>query len=536
MAKKAFDKFINGRSNAAKKEDIRKAKRSAKKEIAEGIIRTKQLKRAAKAEAKEVRKAGGVPTKGGYKGTHQTDESAPAGRPKPRPSAPPSEGRKTAGYKPTKGRKPAEGRKPTEGRKPSDNRKPAAGSRKAYDRKQPDERKPREDRAQPEDRKTHEDRAQPRNPSEARQPLEARQPAEARKFFAPGKPRAGEPPAKVVPHTVAALHPTEDQSTEVPRPIEARKVTGRRRPVEARRPPEARDTAQTPPPADTRKPAETRKPADTPKTAEGRPAPGAERRAPADTRRAPAKPAGPQMPLNKYIAHGGISSRREAADIVKSGVVKVNGKVVTDPGFKIFDKDEVKVNGKKVVPTGNLVYILLNKPKDFITTSNDPEGRKTVLDLVRKATDERIFPIGRLDRNTTGVLLLTNDGELTQKLAHPAYEVKKVYEVRLDKDLTKKDFDQIISGVTLEDGLISPDALAYADAHDKSIVGIEIHSGKNRIVRRIFEHLGYTVKNLDRVMYAGLTKKNVDRGRWRFLSEKEVRLLKYLNTSFTRKK
>jgi len=194
------------------------------------------------------------------------------------------------------------------------------------------------------------------------------------------------------------------------------------------------------------------------------------------------------------------------------------------------------VNGKKIVPSANLVYLLLNKPKDFITTSSDPEGRRTVLDLVRKATDERIFPIGRLDRNTTGVLLLTNDGELAQKLAHPAYEVKKVYEVKLDKDLTKKDFEQIMGGLDLEDGRVTPDALAYADAHDKSVVGIEIHSGKNRIVRRLFEHLGYTVKNLDRVMYAGLTKKNVDRGRWRFLTEKEVRLLKFLNTSFTRKK
>ena len=238
------------------------------------------------------------------------------------------------------------------------------------------------------------------------------------------------------------------------------------------------------------------------------------------------------MPLNKYIAHGGISSRREAAILVKDGAVTVNGAVVTEPGYKVLETDEVRVNNKKITPSVNLVYVLLNKPKDVITTSNDPEGRKTVMDLVRKATTERIFPVGRLDRNTTGVLLLTNDGELSQKLAHPAFQVKKIYEIRLDKDLTKKDFDTIISGVELEDGIISPDALAYADSKDKSIIGIEIHSGKNRIVRRIFEHLGYNVKNLDRVLYAGLTKKNVDRGRWRFLNEKEVRILKYLNASY----
>ena len=209
--------------------------------------------------------------------------------------------------------------------------------------------------------------------------------------------------------------------------------------------------------------------------------------------------------------------------------------MVTEPGHKIADTDEVSINGKKVVPSRNLVYILLNKPKDVITTASDPEGRRTVLDLVASATNERIYPVGRLDRNTTGVLLLTNDGELAQKLSHPAFQIRKIYEIRLDRELTKKDFDTILSGVELEDGVITPDALAYADSKDKSIVGIEIHSGKNRIVRRIFEHLDYKVKNLDRVLYAGLSKKNVDRGRWRFLNEKEVRILKYLNASFTPK-
>ena len=177
------------------------------------------------------------------------------------------------------------------------------------------------------------------------------------------------------------------------------------------------------------------------------------------------------------------------------------------------------------------MYILLYKPKDFLTTTEDPEGRKTVMDIIKTATTERVYPIGRLDRNTTGVLLLTNDGELAQKLSHPSYEVKKIYEVRLDKPLLKKDFDKIVAGVQLEDGFVAPDVLAYADSTDKSIIGIEIHSGKNRIVRRIFEHVGYDVRNLDRVMYANLTKKNVERGKWRFLQEKEVRLLKYLNAS-----
>lgn len=242
------------------------------------------------------------------------------------------------------------------------------------------------------------------------------------------------------------------------------------------------------------------------------------------------------IPLNKFIAHSGVTSRRDAAGIVKSGLVVVNGKVITEPGFKVTPQDEVKVNGKQITIRKNMVYILINKPKDFITTTEDPQGRKTVLDIIKHATTERVYPVGRLDRNTTGVLLLTNDGELAQKLMHPSYMVKKIYEVKLDKPLVKKDFEAIMNGITLEDGFIAPDVLAYADSKDKSVIGIEIHSGRNRIVRRIFEHLGYDVRNLDRVMYANLTKKNVDRGKWRFLNEKEVRLLKYLNSSYTKNK
>lgn len=238
---------------------------------------------------------------------------------------------------------------------------------------------------------------------------------------------------------------------------------------------------------------------------------------------------GSSMPLNKYLAHCGVCSRRDAVALIAAEKVKVNGKIVTEPGYKVQHTDEVIFNGKKLFVTKNLVYILLNKPKDYITTTDDPQGRKTVLQLIQHATAERVYPIGRLDRNTSGVLLLTNDGDLTQKLSHPSYEIKKIYEAKLDKPLVKADFDKILKGLKLEDGLIQVDSLAYADSKDKSIIGIEIHSGRNRIVRRIFEHLGYDVKGLDRVMYANLTKKNVERGKWRYLSEKEIRLLKYMN-------
>ena len=238
-----------------------------------------------------------------------------------------------------------------------------------------------------------------------------------------------------------------------------------------------------------------------------------------------------EMPLNKFLAHCSVCSRRDAVNIIKDGKVKVNNSVVLEPAFKVTEKDDVIYNNKKIFITKNLVYILLNKPKDYITTTDDPQGRKTVLQLTKSATTERIYPVGRLDRNTSGVLLLTNDGELTQKLSHPSYEIKKVYEVKLDKPLSKGDFEKILAGVKLEDGEIKADSLGYVDAKDKSVIGIEIHSGRNRIVRRVFEHLGYDVKGLDRVMYATLTKKNVDRGKWRFLSEKEIRLLKYLNKS-----
>jgi len=241
----------------------------------------------------------------------------------------------------------------------------------------------------------------------------------------------------------------------------------------------------------------------------------------------PRSPNSDTMPLNKFIAHCGVCARRDAAEMVKLGKVKVNGKLVTEPGFKVTQKDEVIVNGKKVVISKNLVYILLNKPKDYITTTDDPQERKTVMDLISRATTDRVYPVGRLDRNTSGLLLFTNDGELAQKLTHPSNEIKKIYAVTLNKPLDKIHFEAILKGVMLEDGPASVDVLAYADSKDKTQIGVEIHSGKNRIVRRIFEHFGYDVRNLDRVMFAGLTKKNIERGKWRFLNEKEVRDLKF---------
>lgn len=241
------------------------------------------------------------------------------------------------------------------------------------------------------------------------------------------------------------------------------------------------------------------------------------------------------MPLNKYVAHCGICSRRDAVPLIKEGKMRVNDVVILEPGFKVNPNDVVSFAGKKILPEKNLVYILLNKPKDYITTLDDPEGRKTVLDLLRGVTAERIFPVGRLDRNTTGVLLLTNDGDLTQKLSHPSHEVRKIYEVKLDKPLGKLDFERILNGLDLEDGFVRADSLAYTDPKDKSIIGIELHSGRNRIVRRMFESLGYDVRNLDRVMFGNLTKKNVERGKWRYLVEKEIRLLKFMNSSFIKK-
>lgn len=234
-----------------------------------------------------------------------------------------------------------------------------------------------------------------------------------------------------------------------------------------------------------------------------------------------------EVPLNKYIAYCGLCSRRQAAILVKEGKVKVNGLFVMEPAKRVTGTELIELEGKKLTPKQKLVYVLLNKPKGFLTTTKDPEGRRTVMDLVREASDERLFPVGRLDRNTSGLLLLTNDGDLAQRLSHPSNEIKKVYQAGLDKELSRKDFESIQQGISLEDGFARVDVAGYPDPKDKSIVGLEIHSGKNRIVRRIFEHLGYKVEKLDRVMFAGLTKKNLPRGKWRLLDEKEVIFLKH---------
>ncbi|MCS7018494.1 MAG: pseudouridine synthase [Cytophagales bacterium] len=229
--------------------------------------------------------------------------------------------------------------------------------------------------------------------------------------------------------------------------------------------------------------------------------------------------------LNKFIANAGVCSRREADKLIASGRVAVNGKVITEMGYRVKPSDRVELDGE-VLKRERLVYVLLNKPKDYITTTDDPQERKTVMELVADACQERIYPVGRLDRNTTGLLLLTNDGALAEKLSHPSNQVKKNYQLELDKPLEESHFDQIVSGIQLEDGFIKPDKMYYM-TDDRKIISIDIHSGRNRIVRRIFEHFGYQVVRLDRAVYAGLTKKGLPRGHWRYLTQQEVIRLKY---------
>lgn len=234
-----------------------------------------------------------------------------------------------------------------------------------------------------------------------------------------------------------------------------------------------------------------------------------------------------EMRLNKYLAHCGIASRRAADTLIMQGHVTVNGVVVQEMGHKVQEKDVVLFKGKTIKPVDKFVYYLLNKPRNILSTSQDERGRKTVLDILETKINERVYPVGRLDRNTTGLLLLTNDGELTKKLSHPKHNVPKVYHVTLNKNLGLKDLELIRSGITLEDGDIKADSLHYIEDMPKKEVQIEIHSGKNRVIRRIFEHLGYEVMKLDRTYYAGLTKKNLPRGRYRPLTKEEIRMLKH---------
>jgi 23S rRNA pseudouridine2605 synthase len=242
-------------------------------------------------------------------------------------------------------------------------------------------------------------------------------------------------------------------------------------------------------------------------------------------RSAPAKESDGKVRLNKIIASSGICSRREADDLILAGLVSVNGVIITQLGTKVDPSEDIRYNGERLKHE-RLVYILLNKPKDYVTTTKDPFAKRTVLELIEGACKERVYPVGRLDRNTTGVLLITNDGDLAKKLTHPSYNRKKVYHVHLDKNLRQADLEIISAGVELEDGFVKADEISYVDPSDKNQVGIEIHSGKNHIVRRIFEHLDYQVTKLDRVYFAGLTKKGLQRGQWRFLTDQEIGMLK----------
>ena len=235
---------------------------------------------------------------------------------------------------------------------------------------------------------------------------------------------------------------------------------------------------------------------------------------------------GSDIRLNRYIANSGVCSRRDADVLIASGQITVNSKVIEEMGYQVQPGDVVRY-GKKILSREKMVYVLINKPKDFITTTEDPEDRRTVMELVKNACEERIYPVGRLDRNTTGLLLLTNDGELAEKLTHPSHEIEKMYQVEIDKPLLQDHLQQILDGLTLEDGIIKADEVGIVTP-DAMVVGIKIHSGRNRIVRRIFEHLGYDVLKLDRTVFAGLNKKDLPRGMWRYLTEKEVVRLKYM--------
>jgi 23S rRNA pseudouridine2605 synthase len=246
--------------------------------------------------------------------------------------------------------------------------------------------------------------------------------------------------------------------------------------------------------------------------------------APGQANRNPKKAEG-TMRLNRYIANAGMCSRREADTFIATGCVTINGKIVSEMGYQVKAGDQVSFNGK-IISTERKVYLLLNKPKGYVTTLEDPHAEKTVMELVASACSERIYPVGRLDKSTTGLLLFTNDGDLTKRLTHPKYNRKKIYHVFLDQKVSKAHLQQIVEGITLDDGFVVADSVSYVSDDDKKQVGVEIHSGKNKIVRRIFEHLGYKVVKLDRVYFCGLTKKNLPRGKWRFLTQDEVNLLK----------
>ena len=529
MAKSNFDKFINKPiKGAKKKEQFKQAKKKVKKAREEFFIEKKRADRAAKKQALEQQglQQNNYDRKAGIRQAKKT-----YGKPLPGPTQNPAEaplppasdttrrpaeaaGKRGSKIKPTErysSAKPAHNPGPAEA---ANQRGPKAKPSGAYTgAKQANNSRPA-DRANDRRPKT-----KPTGGYASAKPANNTRPAEAANDRGPKtKPTGGytkfaKPQPEATENGQPAAAPTQPAAPSARPP---RKTTpgGPTRPQQRGGPVGQKPALKNGVPFE-RKPL---KPAEIPLDKKPLPKPATTAKKTEEE---------PIMPLNKYLAHGGVTSRRDAGEMVKAGKVKVNNVVVQEPGYKVQPTDVVTIAGKRLVQQRNLVYVLLNKPKDFITTVDDPQGRKTVLDIVAKATDQRIYPVGRLDRNTSGVLLLTNDGDLAQQLTHPSFEVKKIYEARLDKVLSKADFETILAGITLEDGPVLVDSLAYADSKDKSVIGIEIHSGRNRIVRRLFEHLGYDVKNLDRVMFANLTKKNVERGKWRLLTDKEVRQLKF---------
>jgi 23S rRNA pseudouridine2605 synthase len=491
MAKQNFDKFINKEvKGAKKKEQIKQEKKLVKKEREAYFIEKKREQRAIK-KLQEEQQNQVQSDKKKKRPTRESKSGGPGITGNPKPSRRSENPKEVNRERSTSREKPDFKSKTDLKNKPSEK----FSSKKDWNKEDKRER-PEKPALEKKESSRHSSKTEIRESQTAKIP-----PIHNKREETPGPP--GE--KRIKAEKVRVERPILETRTERPKPAFKEKPYTEKPII--------------------KQPAE--KPANKPAAQKPSYSPPVER--PVKTAATPA--AESQMPLNKYIAHCGICSRRDAGEIVKSGKVAVNGEKVTDPGTKVSEGDTVTMDGKKLQLKQTLVYILLNKPKDYITTADDPQGRKTVLDIVRNATPERIFPVGRLDRNTSGVLLLTNDGDLAQQLTHPSYEVRKIYEAKLDKALTKADFTKLTEGVTLEDGFVQADSVAYADSKDKSIIGIEIHSGRNRVVRRMFEHLGYDVRALDRVMFANLTKKNVDRGKWRFLNDKEVRLLKFFKSA-----
>lgn len=519
--KSGFEKFFKdaAKTGGAKKEEFRQAKREVRKEREEGIANAKRQKRAQKnaASSNEPPKYNLDPPGTRY----QKKEDPKKGRSYSAPGK--STGRPAANFKSRSNDKPYWKKDDRSSAKPVLKKKGNFTTDTQPDRAH--NNKPSRDYTKPADRSL-----KPTNrkdggykPERSAKPERDVKPERTDNFNRTGRPQGTDRPQRTErpQRSEQSVRPQRTERTERPQRSQGNEKPQRRqstdRPQRSDRTERPQRTAQPDRNIRLEKSVSTARP----------PKVGAHKMAGAKSSAPAAKTDADLMPLNKYISHSGVCSRRDAVGLIKGGKVKVNGELILEPGHKVALTDDVKVAGKKMNPVKDFVYILLNKPKDYITTTEDPQERKTVLDLLKGAPDIRIYPVGRLDRNTSGVLLLTNDGDLSQKLTHPSNEIKKVYAVTLDKPLTKAHFEQILKGVELEDGPAIIDTLAFTDTKDLTQVGVELHSGRNRIVRRLFEHLGYDVKALDRVVFAGLTKKNITRGKWRFLNEKEVRDLKF---------